>query len=177
MAEVAHEVEGRDKAGIGRKDVEQHQVLLIVGYVLASEGVRPGVLGEDLDLGVGDVVGQLAEEAVEFAGEGGLEQLGAVIETRMGASERLAFWREVERIASGAEGVPAEVAVPVPVQVGAVDLVEGDAAAAGTAGGGGDLGVVEHGGYLFRQGQREEVGGSITESLASYPVPFPAIMA
>jgi hypothetical protein len=34
---------------------------------------------------------------------------------------------EVERIAAGAECVPAEISIPVPVQVGAVDLLEREA--------------------------------------------------
>ena len=74
-----------------------------------------------------------------------MKPLDAFTQHRMGAMEVLNPLRsQVEGVAARAEGVPAEVAVPVPVQIGAVVLLEGKAPPAETLLASGNLRVIKH---------------------------------
>ena len=126
--------------------------------MLPGEGVGTGIFGE------GDAarrllpVGLRAEETLQRLGEVVEEQrlgpLQAGVRRVEGGEAR---GQQVEFVATSAEGVPAEIAVPTKVQVGAVDLVEGDAPATGAVARVGDLGVVQHG-YLPGRGSRLTAG-------------------
>jgi len=107
--------------------------------------MRPEELGEDLEGRVAQVRKVLLEHLLDAAGKRGLEHVYALPELLVRLREQLdAGDSEVERVAASAEGVPAKVAVPRPVQVRAVVFLEGHAATAGAIAAAEDFGVVQH---------------------------------
>jgi hypothetical protein len=143
MPEIGHELKGTDDVEGLDLDVEQDQLLGIVRLMRACKGVRAQELGRCLAGGPLLVGWHSVKDLLESLGEVSQEHFGRTGELRVGLFEGCdALWGEVEGIAARAEGVPAELPVPIPVQIGAVVLLEGDTAASRTGLGGGNLRVM-----------------------------------
>src|SRR5262249_9261561 len=129
VPEAGHELLRADDTTRLGIHVEENEFLWVVLLVQAREGVGAEKLGEDLDAPNSRVSRVILKYLLDAVGKRGVEDLHAFPKLLVGLRELLdARMRQVERIAAGAEGVPTEVAVPVPVQIGAVVLLEGDAA-------------------------------------------------
>ena len=76
----------------------------------------------------------LAKQLLQRLGISGVEVVGDFVEAGMGGVEvGDAAAVEVEGVAAGAEADPAVLAVPEPVQIGAIVLLEGDTASPGAS--------------------------------------------
>jgi hypothetical protein len=166
MAEVFNKLLRADDAELLGQDIEDHQLLGVINLVQTGKRVRPEELREDLEATEVKIPSVLLEHAFNLLGQPSLEDLdalpkmgvllGKLLETRP---------RKHKLISSGAKAVPAYFTIPIPMQICAINLLEGDALARRAIPAAGYFGVVQHGlnlsgRFVSNQGQAVPFIGS-----------------
>src|SRR5205807_449186 len=85
------------------------------------------------------------EDSFDLFGQRGAKDLDGLPQVGVALPEQLdSFFRQIEFGAARTEAVPAEVAVPFPMHIGAIVLLKGDAAAIRGVAATGNFRIVQH---------------------------------